>query len=123
MGKIIAQCPSCESTKLQVVKIECKDCDTKFEGLFEIPALLKLTDDDLKFILNFVCCSGSLKEMAVQQNISYPTLRNRLNTLIDTIQNLEIKPVNSNTEVLQLLEDGKITAKEAAKMFKKLGGN
>jgi hypothetical protein len=120
MGKIITQCPSCESTRVHVSKIECEVCQTKFEGSFDIPALLKFSESDLHFILNFVKCSGSLKEMAIQQNVSYPTLRNRLNTLIEAIEKLEIKTKGSKLEILQLLEKGKISASDAAKMLKKL---
>lgn len=120
MSKIITHCPSCQSNKLHVVKIDCQDCQTKFEGKFEIPDLLKLPNEDIQFILDFVKCSGSLKEMAVIQNVSYPTLRNRLNALIESIENFELKEESSKTSVLQLLEDGKISAKEAAVMLKKL---
>jgi hypothetical protein len=120
MGKIITQCPSCKSSNLNVVKIECADCNTRFEGQFEISALLKLPEDDLQFILDFVKCSGSLKDMAVIQKVSYPTLRNRLNALIGTLENMEIKEEGSKEEILQLLEEGKISAKEAAIMLKRL---
>lgn len=120
MGKIITQCPSCESSKVYVVKIECADCHTKFEGKFDIPSLLKLPEEDLQFIFDFVKCSGSLKDMAAKQNVSYPTLRNRLNALIDTMDNLEIPTKESKTEILQLLEEGRISAKDAAKILKKL---
>lgn len=120
MGKIITHCPSCDSSRVQAVKIECVDCHTRFEGQFDIPILLKLSEEDIKFILDFVRCSGSLKEMATQQQVSYPTLRNRLNNLIDTVNNLEIKTEGSKSEILQLLEEGKITAKDAANMLRKL---
>ena len=120
MGKIITQCPSCDSTKLQVTKIECSNCATQFAGQFDVPPLLKLQDEDLQFVFDFVKCSGSLKEMAVIQSVSYPTLRNRLNALIDTLANLEIQRDGSKNEILQLVEDGKISAKEAAKMLTKL---
>lgn len=120
MGKIIAQCPSCDGTKLHVTHIECADCATLFKGQFDIPPLLKLPEEDLQFIFDFVKCSGSLKEMAARQSVSYPTLRNRLNALIDTLENLDIKQEGSKTDILQLLEDGKISAVEAAKMLTKL---
>lgn len=120
MGKIITQCPSCESSTLYVVKIECADCNTKFEGKFDIPALLKLPEEDLQFIFDFVKCSGSLKEMASKQHVSYPTLRNRLNALIENIEKVEVISKESKIDILQLLEEGKISAKDAAKMLKKL---
>ncbi len=58
MEKIITQYPSCDSVRLQVAKIEFADCNTLFEGKFEIPALLKLPEEDLQFIFDFVKCSG-----------------------------------------------------------------
>lgn len=120
MGKIVTQCPSCASTKLHVTKIECLGCNTIFEGKFDIPSLLKLPEEDLQFIFDFVKCSGSLKEMAAKQNVSYPTLRNRLNALIDNLESLEIKKEGSKEKILQLLEEGKISAKDAAKMLHKI---
>lgn len=120
MSKIITQCPSCNNTKLQVSNIECLECSTQFTGQFEVPSVLKLSDEDLQFIFDFVKCSGSLKEMAVIQGVSYPTLRNRLNALIDTIEKLDIQRASSKTEILQLVEDGKISAQDAAKMLTKL---
>lgn len=120
MGKIITQCPSCSSSNLHVARVECEGCDTTFEGKFDIPALLKLSSDDLDFILDFVKCSGSLKEMAAKQKVSYPTLRNRLNALIDSLENIDVSSQTSKVEILQLLEEGKISAKEAAKMLQKL---
>lgn len=120
MGKIITQCPSCCSTKLQVTKIECLGCSTQFTGQFEVPSLLKLPEEDLQFVFDFVKCSGSLKEMAVIQNVSYPTLRNKLNALIDALANIELQRDGSKAEILQLVEDGKISAVEAAKMLTRL---
>lgn len=120
MGKIITQCPSCSSSKLHVARVECEECNTTFEGKFDIPALLKLSGEDLTFILDFVKCSGSLKEMAAKQQVSYPTLRNRLNALIELLDNLDVEMVNSKVKILQLLEAGKISAADAAKMLQKL---
>ncbi|MCX7114311.1 MAG: DUF2089 family protein [Gammaproteobacteria bacterium] len=120
MGKIITHCPSCDSHALNVVKIECLGCQTTFEGQFEISALMKLPEEDLRFILDFVCCSGSLKEMAQKQQMSYPTLRNRLNALIDTLEKLGHVQDSSKDEILLRLESGEISAKEAAELLKRL---
>jgi hypothetical protein len=120
MGKIITQCPSCNSTSLQVSKIECLECNTQFAGQFAIPALLKLQEDDLQFVLDFVKCSGSLKEMASKQGVSYPTLRNKLNVLIETLERIDVQQENSKEDILKLVEEGKLTASDAAKMLSKL---
>lgn len=45
-----------------------------------------LEDEDLNFIKRFVLTSGSLKEMASQYGVTYPTVRLRLDRLIQKIQ-------------------------------------
>jgi hypothetical protein len=103
-----------------VTKIDCEDCSTRFEGRFDIPLLLKLSEDDMRFIIDFVKCSGSLKEMASMQNISYPTLRNRLNVLIEAVEKLEPATEASKISILKLIEEGKISAAMAVNMLKKI---
>ncbi len=48
--------------------------------------LNKLSDDDLEFMRQFLLASGSLKELAKLYGISYPTIRLRLNKLIQLIE-------------------------------------
>jgi hypothetical protein len=45
-----------------------------------------LTDEDFAFIKRFMLASGSLKAMAEAYNISYPTVRLRLDRLIEKIK-------------------------------------
>lgn len=45
-----------------------------------------LEDEDLVFIKKFILASGSLKEMAGQYGVTYPTVRLRLDRLIQKIQ-------------------------------------
>ncbi|HLX54915.1 MAG TPA: DUF2089 domain-containing protein [Aquella sp.] len=120
VSKLISTCPSCGSNELHIVKIECGSCKTKFEGSFEIPGIAQLSDEDMLFILNFVKCSGSLKEMAKIHNISYPTFRNRLNNVIEKLNNIDNKTELNKNDILKLLEDGAISAKDAAKMLYEL---
>ena len=47
---------------------------------------MKLEEEDLEFIRKFVLASGSLKEMAKEYGVSYPTIRLRLDKLIQLIQ-------------------------------------
>lgn len=48
--------------------------------------LAGLEDEDLVFIKKFILASGSLKEMAAQYGVTYPTVRLRLDRLIQKIQ-------------------------------------
>lgn len=48
--------------------------------------LSRLADEDIAFIKNFVLSSGSLKRMAQLYQVSYPTMRLRLDRLIEKIR-------------------------------------
>jgi len=54
--------------------------------MFNLPPLTRLTEDEQEFILQFVINGGSLKEMASITGVSYPTVRNRLDDLIEKIK-------------------------------------
>lgn len=46
-------------------------------------------DEDLAFVRRFMLASGSLKKVAKEYGISYPTVRLRLDRLIDKIRLVE----------------------------------
>lgn len=48
-----------------------------------------LEDEDVVFIKKFILASGSLKEMAGQYGVTYPTVRLRLDRIIQKIQLVE----------------------------------
>jgi hypothetical protein len=54
--------------------------------------MVNLEDEDVSFIKRFLLSSGSLKEMASQYGVTYPTVRLRLDRLIQKIQ------INDNSE-------------------------
>ena len=55
-----------------------------------IPAwMAELEEEDLTFIKKFILSSGSLKEVAALYGVSYPTVRLRLDKLIQKIRLME----------------------------------
>ena len=54
--------------------------------------IVNLEDEDVSFMKKFILASGSLKEMAKQYEVTYPTVRLRLDKLIQKIE------VNDNAE-------------------------
>lgn len=54
--------------------------------------MVNLDDEDISFIKNFIMSSGSLKEIAKQYEVTYPTVRLRLDRLIQKVQ------INEQTE-------------------------
>lgn len=81
-------CPSCQS-QLQVKSLKCQHCETEVSGSYGLPVLALLTPDEQNFVISFVKHSGSLKEMAQQMKLSYPTVRNLLNEIIQKIGSYE----------------------------------
>ena len=77
-------CPSCNS-QLKVKCLKCENCQTEVTGSYDLPILALLSPEDQQFILRFVINSGSLKEMASELKLSYPTVRNMLNDIINKI--------------------------------------
>jgi hypothetical protein len=69
--------------------LKCTYCGTEVTGDYELPVVLLLSSEEQEFILSFVKHSGSLKEMANQLKLSYPTVRNRLNDVIEKIKSYE----------------------------------
>ena len=61
-----------------------------------------LDDEDLIFIKRFLLASGSLKEVAKLYGVTYPTVRVRLNKLIDKINLSESK--TDNDEFVSLIK-------------------
>ena len=65
--------------------------------------MASLEDEDAAFIKRFVLASGSLKEMAVQYGVSYPTVRLRLDRLIQKIQLAETAEADSYVALVKRL--------------------
>lgn len=77
-------CPSCQA-QLNVRSLRCEKCGTEVTGNYELPVWLRLSAAEQEFVLAFVRSSGSLKEMASQMKLSYPTVRNLLNEIIEKL--------------------------------------
>jgi hypothetical protein len=72
--------------------------------------LRDLEREDIAFIKRFILASGSLKQVAREYDISYPTVRLRLDRLIQKIQLLDSREQVSPFERLcrGLFIDGKL---------------
>ncbi len=85
--KLPAACPCCNNS-LKVSELFCPECETKVSGTFELPLLAQLTEKEQTLILDFVKASGNIKEIAKNMGLSYPTVRNILDELIDKLNKI-----------------------------------
>ena len=72
--------------------------------------LAALNEEDLVFLKRFLLASGSLKELAKLYGISYPTVRLRLNRLIEKVNIVDDEniPTAFERELRLLYADGRI---------------
>ncbi len=87
----------------------------------QLPEWLKgLSEEDLQFIKRFLLASGSLKDLAAQYGISYPTVRSRLDRLIEKIRLLESGREKSDfhREVKLMVLEGDLSIAAAKKLIK-----
>lgn len=82
--------------------------------------ILSLENEDLEFIKNFVLKSGSLKEIAKVYEVSYPTVRIKLDRLIEKIK---IHVAVDNEEFIKFIKnlsiDDRISVEDAKLIIQK----
>ena len=102
-----------------VERVRISDSDIAIEGSFSLPPLANLSPDDQVFVMAFVKCSGSIKEMEQMFGISYPTVKNRINRIASQLEFVKITRMSPEQEVIEELERGDITSEEAIRRLSK----
>lgn len=105
------RCGECERSMV-VSRMICPHCDVRLEGEFEVPALARLSMEDQAFVVAFVRQHGSIKKMESLFDVSYPTVKNRLNAIARQLDETFNVPT-PNELVLEQLARGEISVEEA----------
>lgn len=83
-------CPYCQKP-MQVTGMSCASCGVAIEADFPAPRLARLPVEHQRFIEMFVLASGNLKAIAEQAGVSYPTVRSRLDKIIDALRQVVVE--------------------------------
>src|SRR5215203_4910923 len=78
-------CPYCGSAMI-VSRMSCDHCKVSIDALFPMSRLATLPVEHQRFIEMFVLSGGNLKEIAEQVGVSYPTIRSRLDKVIESLR-------------------------------------
>lgn len=131
MNLLPTTCPFCDG-ELIVNEIYCRGCDITSRGSFtpglvsefdeaKLPVLrrfARLSPEQLVLLESFVRCEGKFNRLQEEVGLSYPTLRLRLNEMLNdlgfTPQEQERGQKADRRQVLDDLAAGKINADEAA---------
>ena len=113
MREMVSQCPICDGQEFKIVKVKCDNCGTQIEGSFSISRLGNLSKEHREFIEVFIKSRGNIKDVEKVLGISYPTVRSRLDSVIQALGYETVDTSNRNKEILKALEREEITPEEA----------
>jgi hypothetical protein len=135
------RCPSCNG-QLYPRTLVCDSCGLKVEGDFVMNEFGSLTPDELHFLRVFIYCEGRIRDMEAALGVSYPTVKGHLASIKEKLNltgprfqgaahehgtpqgsQVPLEEVPAE-EVLERLESGQISYKDAVKLLKgkKKGG-
>jgi hypothetical protein len=106
--------------RIMVERVRIAEKDIAIEGSFELPQLARLPLEDQIFITAFVRSHGSIKEMERIFGVSYPTIKSRLTRIADSLEFVETNPTPSKSEILERLQQGRISAEDAIREMEAL---
>lgn len=113
------ECPFC-GQPMVVTQMTCAPCAAAITADFPMSRLAGLPVEHQRFIEMFVLASGNLKEIAQQVGVSYPTIRSRLDKVIESLRTEIAKTQRVRGNVLDAVTPSKTNAEEAARLIKRI---
>lgn len=86
----MTKCLICENNLL-IDSLSCKCCNTTYKSKSYFPRLARLSLEEQHLTEALVLHGGNLKEMAESLDVSYPTLKKRLNDLTLSLKEKNLK--------------------------------
>jgi len=122
---VLGRCPVC-SGELTVSRLQCPACQTAIEGRFRLGRFQRLSAEQLAFLEVFVKNRGVIKDVEAELNISYPTVRARLDEVLRAMgfptggderspRQAQAEKREERRRILEELREGRLGAEEAAK--------
>ena len=119
--EVISTCPVCDS-QLRVTRLHCSTCGTTIEGEFNVGRFGRLGHDQFQLLESFLRSRGNLRELERELGVSYPTVRNRVESLLRSLGLSDGESPEPESQVdaaerrtiLERLARHELTAEEAA---------
>ena len=112
-------CKHCDQQQT-ITQWTCKACGVQTQGEFGQSRLARLPAEWLNLAEEILLAGGSLKEVARVQSISYPTLRKRVDGLIDALHDLRQSDQLEIDRLLNEVEAGRMNPEEASRRIGEL---
>lgn len=121
---------------LRVTELTCEESGVVIRGNFALSRWQRLTPEQEHFLETFLRCRGMISSVERELGLSYPTVRNRLDALLEALglapvreerpkddRGKEEKPKKNGArkrEILDQLERGEISAQEAKERLREV---
>jgi hypothetical protein len=119
LHNIPARCPI-TGEEVYVSEVTSAESGVTIRGQFGVPKIARLPEEHREFLETFIRARGVISTVEKELGISYPTVRSKLDALLEA---LEMKPIKEDRrktktaderrKILKDLEDGRISADEA----------
>jgi hypothetical protein len=116
---IAHECPYC-GLGMAVTEMTCGHCHVSVQAPFPMSRLASLPVEHQRFIEMFMLAGGNLKEIAEHAGVSYPTIRSRLDKVIDALRGEIAKTRHVKGNVLDAFASSRGSAGEAARLIKEI---
>ena len=119
MKGTISHCPACQG-RMEPVKLQCSNCQLTVEGDLPLSRLGLLSDEQQQFVEAFLLARGNIREVEKDLGISYPTVRKRLEEVVQALGYLSEDRRLNQQEILDAVDRGELNPQEAISQLKKL---
>ena len=99
----INRCPLCEG-QLVPVRLQCHDCEVSIE----------------EFVAALLLARGNIKEVERELGISYPTVRKKLDQVVEALGHAPAAARQEREEILDAIESGDMTPQQGIAAMQKL---
>jgi hypothetical protein len=116
---VIATCPVCAG-ELEISRLHCSSCGTTIEGEFGVGRFGRLSHEQMALLESFLRSRGNLKEMERALGISYPTVRARVEALVQALDlgDGDVPAETDETDEQAAVDDAKAAAGRRAVLEK-----
>ena len=117
---------------LYITELTSTESGVVIRGKFKLPKIAQLDAEHARILEVFIRSRGVISTMEKELGLSYPTVRARVDSLLNALDYEPLKPpapatsdsesetVQEKKRILELLEEGTITAKEATARLKEV---
>ncbi len=117
MRRPLSQCPVCGG-QLEPIKLKCTLCNVTLEGNLPASRLALLSSEQQQFVEVFLITRGNIKEVERELGISYPTVRKKLDEVIQALGHAPQPERMKREEILDAIDKGEISVKEGIALLK-----